>query len=64
MLCLGIEHCLRVKKKKKDCFAEVSFPFGHIARSLTFSEEYWQKSTHRIEFIDLGLITTQTRSIL
>lgn len=51
-------------KKKKDFFAEVSFPIRHITLSLAFPKEYWKKSTGRIEFIGMGLITSQTRSYL
>lgn len=57
-----LKNCLRAKKK--DFFAEVSFPIRRTTLSLAFPKEYWKKSTGRIEFINLGLITSQTRSYL
>lgn len=57
-----LKNCLRAKEK--DFFAEDSFPIRHITLSLAFPREYWKKSTGRIEFINLGLITSQTRSYL
>lgn len=53
-----------LESKKKDFFAEVSFPIRQIALALAFPKEYWKKSTGRVEFIDLDAITSQSRSIL
>lgn len=70
MLCLGIKYwflcpCFLKKwleSKKKDCFAEVSFPIRHTALPLAFPKESCEKSTSRVHRPGSSSLTNQKQS--